>query len=138
MDRSQSQPVKVFCSQMLILVGTSTVSYFPCIMNAPARPSVRNSIFKTMIERVPEAPSTVICVFGSFFQQQNPEPALTTSNYLVDESQSSTTSSKHDCIPDLRFSQPAHNSSADVVVAHVAGVSPLARFGYRIEIQTNL
>ena len=91
-----------------------------------------------MIERVPKAPCTVICILASFFQQQNLEPALTTSNHLVDESQSGTASSKYDYVPNLHFIQPVRNSGAGVVVAHVSEVSPPAKFGYRREIQTSL
>jgi len=91
-----------------------------------------------VIERIPEAPSTIICVLDSFFQQQNPELAFTTSNQLINQSQSSTPSSKYDGVPDLHFSQPSHNSGAGVIVVRVAEVSLLARFGYRREIQTNL
>ena len=61
-------------------------------MNVPARPSVGNCIFETVIERVPEAPRTIICVLAPFFQQQNVELALTTTNQLIHQSQSSTTS----------------------------------------------
>ena len=91
-DWCQSQLVKMLCSQILILVSTSAVNNFSCIMNVPARPSLGNCIFKTVIERVPEAPRTIIFVLAPFFQQQNTEPALTTTNQLIHQSQSSTTS----------------------------------------------
>jgi hypothetical protein len=77
---------------------------FSGMKDAPNGPPIGNCIFKAMVESVPETPGTVVRVLASSLQQQNFESILSTSNQFIGESQSSTTSPKNNCVPDLHLS----------------------------------